>query len=356
MVTRVLFAHLTPVLAAIMVLVGCASPATTALNTGPTTAALPTRFLSPMPQAIVPTASSMSTVSGQAPQNAIVEFDTVLDGGDEHFDEPLVTTVDHEGNFYVLELSNQILKFDKANKFIAKWGSTGSGDGQFRFRSENEIWLDFAFDSQGNLFVTDGLNNRVQKFDVNGKFLTKWGKEGTAEGEFKNPGGIAVDMQGNVYVMDAHNARLQKFDGNGNFITKWGEKGWKEGEFVLPTDVEVDSHGNVFVSDYMRSSIEKFDSTGKFIREWKECGTGESATMGPGGLAIDTDGIVYVADSQNNCICKFTSDGKYIGAWANYGTDQTKFSGIGDLMVADNGTVYVPDTPKNKIAVFKAKE
>ena len=60
-----------------------------------------------------------------------------------------------------------------------------------------------AVDSSGNVYVADNGNNRIQKFNSNGKFITKWGSYGTADGQFSSPIGVAVDSSGNVYVADS---------------------------------------------------------------------------------------------------------------------------------------------------------
>ena len=76
---------------------------------------------------------------------------------------------------------------------------------------------DVAWDPQGNIFVSDGyINNRVVKYDKNGRFLTQVGSEkpGSEPNQFNMPHGIAVDAQGNVYVADRSNHRLQVFDNN----------------------------------------------------------------------------------------------------------------------------------------------
>ena len=79
-------------------------------------------------------------------------------------------------------------------------------------------------DSSGELlYVTDSRNNRVQKFDSDGNFITKWGSQGITDGKFDFPTGLVVDYLGrNIYVADSKNDRIQKFDSNGKFITKWG--------------------------------------------------------------------------------------------------------------------------------------
>jgi len=57
----------------------------------------------------------------------------------------------------------------------------------------------------------DDTNDNVQKFTSDGVFLARWGTSGSADGEFDGPAGIAVDASGNVYVADDGNARVQKF-------------------------------------------------------------------------------------------------------------------------------------------------
>ena len=66
-------------------------------------------------------------------------------------------------------------------------------------------------DSSGNVYVSDRYNHRIQKFDSSGNFLLKWGSFGTGDGQFARPRGNAVDSSGNVYVVDAYNHRIQKF-------------------------------------------------------------------------------------------------------------------------------------------------
>ena len=89
--------------------------------------------------------------------------------------------------------------------FVTKWGSAGSGNGQF-----NAPW-GVAVDAAGNVYVADVANNRIQRFTGTGAFLTAWGSAGTGNGQFENPRGVTVDAAGNVYVADGDNDRIQKF-------------------------------------------------------------------------------------------------------------------------------------------------
>ena len=80
-------------------------------------------------------------------------------------------------------------------------------------------------------------------------FVTKWGSSGSGDGQFNYPYGVAVDSSGNVYVADTTNNRIQKFSSEGTFITKWGSVGSGDGQFYYPTGVAVDPLGYVYVAD-----------------------------------------------------------------------------------------------------------
>lgn len=90
--------------------------------------------------------------------------------------------------------------------FVTKWGSPGTGNGQFDFPHG------VAVDGGGNVYVTDTVH-RVQKFTGTGGFLTAWGGpgSGSGDGQFRFPEGVAVDGAGNVYVTDGSNNRVQTF-------------------------------------------------------------------------------------------------------------------------------------------------
>ena len=72
------------------------------------------------------------------------------------------------------------------------------------------------------MFMLLIYNNRIQKFDSNGAFITKWGSYGSEDGQFHYPIGVAVDSSGNVYVADSYNNRIQKFDSNGDIHNQMG--------------------------------------------------------------------------------------------------------------------------------------
>jgi tripartite motif-containing protein 71 len=100
------------------------------------------------------------------------------------------------------------------------------------------------------VYVTDGRNNsRIEKFDSDGNFITKWGSKGSADGQFIENHGIVVVSKVYVYVVDTRNVRIQKFAPDGQFVMKWGSLGCGDNQFLIPHDIAIDSKGYIYVSD-----------------------------------------------------------------------------------------------------------
>ena len=94
-----------------------------------------------------------------------------------------------------------------------------------------------AFLPDGTFYVTDGYgNSRVVKFSKTGKYLMTWGKKGTGPGEFNTPHVIQIDSKNRLYVSDRENNRIQIFDVNGKFLKQWTHLGATQGISITPKD------------------------------------------------------------------------------------------------------------------------
>jgi DNA-binding beta-propeller fold protein YncE len=140
--------------------------------------------------------------------------------------------VDKEDNIWVTDKgSDMVVKFNPEGRVVMVFGrkqeaaDEGTGplkhpnpplppvDGMFRQVT------DVAWDAAGDTFISDGyINSRVAKVDKDGNWLMSWGEPGDGPGQFHTPHSIATDAQGNVYVADRGNGRIQVFDGNGKFL------------------------------------------------------------------------------------------------------------------------------------------
>ena len=152
------------------------------------------------------------------------------------------------------------------------------------------------------------------------------GSSGTNNGQFNTPGGVATDSSKNVYVADSLNNRVQKFNSAGTYITQWGITGSNNGQFNRPIGAAV-SGSSVFVADLGNSRIEKFDSNGGYITQFGGVHGGELIGI-PYYVAFDSGNNIYVADERTFAeIAKFTGNGTILlrfgslwrGEWTIYG-------------------------------------
>lgn len=148
--------------------------------------------------------------------------------------------------------NDQILLYSSSGTYIGRFGSPGSGPGQFRGLTA------VADDTHGYLYAVDSGNDRIEKFTANGDFVRSFGGPGNAPDELRDPRGVAIDPRGNVLVADTGHDRIVKFDPLGGFLFAWGGKGAGKGQFDAPGAIVTDRAGNVYVADTGNDRIEKF--------------------------------------------------------------------------------------------------
>jgi DNA-binding beta-propeller fold protein YncE len=265
--------------------------------------------------------------------------------------------IDRDGNMYVggdLK-SNLIQKYDGQNWSVIGIGGTGS-PGQF-YLSHG-----MTTDTQGNLYVTDSGNNRIQKYDIG---TTSWSVIGNGETiglatDDVNLRGVAVDTNGNIYAADDMTDDIEKYDigtTSWSVIGNGGSIGGPVGQFNNPRDMAADTNGNIYVVDMNNSRIQKYDG-----HEWTALGVG--GTGGPGqldnpqGVATDTNGNVYVADTMNHRIQKYdveTATWTLLGIGGT-GDDVGKFDIPESVAVDKNNNVYVTDLESNRVQKYDGHE
>ncbi len=162
---------------------------------------------------------------------------------------------------------------------------------------EGNVWV---ADAVGYAPVPEGWGHVVYKFSPEGELLMTLGRKGVAGAgldTFTKPSDVLVAPDGDIFVADGHDAggnnRIVKFDADGRYLMEWGSTGSEAGEFRDPHALAMDSQGRLFVGDRGNSRIQIFDQDGNHLATWTQFGR-------PSGLYIDDEDTLYAADSESN--------------------------------------------------------
>jgi DNA-binding beta-propeller fold protein YncE len=160
--------------------------------------------------------------------------------------------------------------------------------------------IGLAVDSNGDFLVSDAANQRVLRYDGEGRLLWAAGSGRRAGGDegFNTPAGLALDRAGNVYVADVLNGRVVKLAPDGRFLAQYGRLGDTAGALARPKDVAIDAAGNVFVSDGLLAAVQVFGPTGAYrgfigLKDPSDRGSG-ALFRAPAGLAIAGSNLFVV--------------------------------------------------------------
>lgn len=218
-------------------------------------------------------------------------------------------------------------------RFVCTWGKHGSGPSEF------DIPIGIAINAADEVFITDHYNNRVQKFDADGHFMTQFPV-------LPHPGGLAMDAEGKLYIGHFPAARGTKeqtpdrvtvYDGGGKLLQEWGKSGAGDGEFSWVGGIAVAKNGEIFVADQTNRRMQVFDHSGKFLRKWGKYGTkpGEfggnvtpkSRVGGPQFVTVNSAGEIYTTEASVGRVQKFTPQGEFLLQWGDNQVKPGSFGG-----------------------------
>ncbi|HEX5610430.1 MAG TPA: hypothetical protein VFX45_10110 [Solirubrobacterales bacterium] len=273
--------------------------------------------------------------------------------GENHVTAPADVEVDPaSGNILVADLgNNRIETFDSSRAFVSKFGSAGSGNGQFSAPRS------LALDSKGNIWVADSGNKRIQKFNSKGEFLLKCGSEGTGSGQFSSSGpkGVAVDAKDNVWVTD-YSGRVQKFTESCGFLGSVGSAETGVGQLTQSAGIDI-AAGKVWVTDLQANRVTVFSEAGAFLFRFGSTGTiGLGQLNGADGIDVDERGNVWVLEVANNRISQFNQAGGFVSRVGSKGTilpNQMNLAAPASLTTDGQGGLLLSDTKNNRIATWR---
>ncbi len=162
------------------------------------------------------------------------------------------------GLLYVVDtLDNEICVFDVASgEMVRRFGARGQGRGQFNYPTH------ICLGPDGQLYVTDSLNFRIQVLSPQGKYRFHIGQLGDASGHLAVPKGVGVDSRGHIYVVDSYFDTVQVFDRDGTFLLAIGESGEKSGFFHTPSGLMIDLQDNIYVVDSYNARLQMLQYIG----------------------------------------------------------------------------------------------
>ena len=220
-----------------------------------------------------------------------------------------------------------VLEFGPDGSLLRSWGSS-------QFKYPHGIFVD----AQDNIWTADGIakdgaaGQVVRKWTRDGKLLMtlgSFGVTGSTPDLFNGVSDVLVAPNGDIFVGDGHDAktndRVLKYDRNGKLIKIFGKFGTGPGEFNPPHGLAMDRAGRLYVADRSNNRIQIFDQEGTFLAEWRQFGR-------PSGIFITKDDILYVADSLSSPTANpgfktgirwgSIKDGKVVGfiPWEEYNT------------------------------------
>ncbi|MBI5773100.1 MAG: hypothetical protein HZA89_05065 [Verrucomicrobia bacterium] len=227
---------------------------------------------------------------------------------------------DNEEVFVTSMTTPEICVYDLNGMPLRKWGKAGKGDGEF------DKLGGLALGPDGVLYVADQGNHRVQRFTLDGKFLSSFGGHGKEPGQFGGgdkfgsrfggPHFLAFDAGGNLFTTESHDGRIQRLTSNGKPLAAWGSNSKEPGGFggrekptrtplPGPIGVFVDRRGRVWVSA-TNSRVQLFTPDGIFLMSLNESeGDAPGQFHLPHAMAMDSKGFIYVVDASNQRIQKF---------------------------------------------------
>nr|WP_224749589.1 peptidyl-alpha-hydroxyglycine alpha-amidating lyase family protein [Polycladospora coralii] len=246
--------------------------------------------------------------------------------GENLFVSPHGLEIDPYGQIYVTDtILNQVFKFSPEGALLQTFGEEYPFYLEWTLRIRNLIPhfptginadtfarpTDLTVGKDESIIVSDGYrNHRIVKFDASGKRVWEVNQFGANAGQFHLPHSITQDKDGNLYVADRNNARIQVFTPDGSF-----RESWNQSELGRPFAVDVGLDEHIYVADggdalysegnQEQSQIVILDRNGKFLSRFGAWGTQVGQMKIPHDIEVDHRGTIYIADLQNKRLQAF---------------------------------------------------
>ncbi|PKK91782.1 MAG: hypothetical protein CVV64_03720 [Candidatus Wallbacteria bacterium HGW-Wallbacteria-1] len=272
---------------------------------------------------------------------------------DGRFISPSGISADYQGNIFVVDTGNdRVQKFSPDGIYLDQFG-------EFSWEDPTETAIDTGENENGafnepsdvvatvkEIMVLDAENHRVSRFDRHLVFIRSFGSFGDGDCQFEKPSAIGVDEARNIFVLDRENDCIQKLDIDGNFMMRIGRFGWSSGLLNGPMDMECTGKGEIFVADTGNERVVRFDELGNFVLQFPP----PSKPFIPRAIALDSYETVHVADSAGARIVSYDRDGHICGVHSGAAKGPRGLAAA--RMMDGKVRIFVSDGLSNRVQYF----
>lgn len=249
------------------------------------------------------------------------------------FNVPNGVATDADGNVYVTDVFNsRVQVFTNGGVFVR----------QFRVRPQS---YGIAVAPSGNLYVSDARNDVVREYTPAGALVNTFGSS-----TLRTPVGVAVDADGNVYVASSAGDEIDEFAGDGTPLRSIGSSGTGPGKFLTPYDVAIGPDRSVWVTDYFTDRVLGFRSDGSFIDELR--GFGANTISRPWGIEVASSANLYVGNFVLSRVDELRPNGTLVATLASRGRGNGQVRQPGFMTTDCHGNVFVADRSNNRMLKF----
>ncbi|NOY68527.1 MAG: hypothetical protein GXP53_03415 [Deltaproteobacteria bacterium] len=262
-------------------------------------------------------------------------------------DQPSDLALSPGGDIYLVDgVNNRIVVVNGKGDLKFEFGKSGSKPGEFI----HPMGIDIS--NRGRVFIADTGNHRIQVFSLKGDFLHLFPVK-TAAGE--KPAApvdvLALDFKNYVYVSDRDNHKIKVHKQSGRFVFQWGRFGEGRGEFRYPGIMAKNAYNEIFVVDVLNTRVQKFDPFGNYVSEIGSWGVSPGELFKPKGVAVDKKDRVFVSDSYMGCIQVFTDAGGFLGLVCDNKIKRRFITPVG-LAIDDQSRLHVVEMRANRISIL----
>ena len=227
-------------------------------------------------------------------------------------------------------------------KPVLSFGKEGSGNGMFVCPHG------VAVNDGDEIVVADCFNNRVQIWHSNGNFLRFFGRERQNQGQFSCPVGIAVNKDRNIFVVEQGNHRVQILSWEGRHLGSFGGKGSLDSRLTNPQGLSLDTNGNVIVADSGNKLVKIFSTDGRFLMK-----IGEPGSFSYPIHCVQCGEYLIVSEYHEHCIKVYNREGQFQYKFGKQGGGDGEFKNPCCLSVTKSQHLLVCDYGNNRIQVFE---